>query len=170
MPEPASSAGGLTIAEVGELYRCVSPNLLRIVRCSVRAPAPVIEDACQLAWSRLLRNRDRVTRDKALSWLVTTALHEASRLVRRAGREISLETVIADDPGFGSSPDEIGPLAIAEARERLRSLNGLPQRQQLLLWLRGVGLSYDEIACRQGCTSRTVERQLRSARTSLRAA
>jgi RNA polymerase sigma factor (sigma-70 family) len=165
----ASPRHVLTVGELGELYRRVSPNLLRIVRAGVRAPDPVIEDACQLAWSRLVHHRERVQKEKAFSWLVTTALHEASKLVHQAERETSLEAVISEDAEFACSPRELAPLAVAEARERLRSLTRLPQRQQRLLWLRGVGLSYEEIAHSQGCTSRTVERQLRSARASLRA-
>ncbi len=159
---------GLSRGDVGELYRRFSGNLLRIVRCGVIAPEPVIEDACQYAWSRLLLDPHRVHGETARSWLATTALHEAWRLVGRAGREQSLESVIEDGADFPSPRPERDPLALAEARERLRTLTRLPQRQQRLLWLRGVGLSYDEIARRQGCTSRTVERQLRTARASLR--
>jgi RNA polymerase sigma factor (sigma-70 family) len=57
---------------------------------------------------------------------------------------------------------------VIEDRERLRSLAALPPRQQRVLWLYGAGLSYQEIARRQGCTSRTVERQLQNARAALR--
>lgn len=142
-------------------------RLLRIVRAAVRAPDPVVEDACQFAWSRLMHNRERIQRDTALAWLAATAMHEAVKLVRRAGRDLSLEAVGEDGSHVALAAGR-GPDAVAEARERLASLTSLTQRQQQLLWLRGLGLSYEEIARRHGCTSRAVERQLQRARTKLR--
>ncbi len=161
---------GLSIVEIGELYRRDSRRLLRIVRGCVRAPATVVEDACQVAWGRLLHNRQRVRREAALSWLTTTALHEAVRLAERTDRELSLESMLELGTDFSAPSNGHTLQARAEARERLRTLELLPQRQQRLLWLYGMGLSYAEIACRQGCSSRTVERQLRQARASLRSA
>jgi len=160
----------LTVAEIGELYRRYSRRLLRIVRGVVRAPSPVMEDACQVAWGRLVQYRRTVQRDRALGWLTTTALHEARRLAERSTRELSLEAMVEHGPEPCSTGDGHSPQACAEDRERLRALERLPQRQQRLMWLYGLGLSYEEIACSQGCTSRTVERQLRRARTSLRSA
>ena len=55
--------------DVGELYRALAKQLEQIVRVDVRAPDPVIEDACQFAWSRLVHHSDRVRRDAALTWL-----------------------------------------------------------------------------------------------------
>ena len=37
-----------------------------------------------------------------------------------------------------------------------------------MLWLQGIGLSYDDIAATTGCTNRTVERQLLRAKRTLR--
>jgi RNA polymerase sigma factor (sigma-70 family) len=134
----------------------------------VHAPDDVIEDACQFAWSRLVRHRTRVQRETVLSWLTATAVHEALKLVRRAGRELSLEAMI-EQAGELSPPSlNRAPHSMAEDRERLGSLTSLPQGQQRLLWLFGLGLSYEEIARRQGCTGRVVERQLHQARASLR--
>jgi RNA polymerase sigma factor (sigma-70 family) len=157
------------VSDVDELYRLFSRRLLRIVRSGVRAPDSLIEDACQFAWSRLVDNRARVHRDTALSWLITTAMREARKLVQRSGRDLSLEAVIDQGAELPGSRTDRSPQALAEARERLRSVTLLPARQQRLLWLYGVGLSYEEIARSQGCTSRTVERQLHSARATLRA-
>jgi RNA polymerase sigma factor (sigma-70 family) len=140
---------------------------LRIVRTGVVAPDPVIEDACQFAWSRLLHHRERVHRETALAWLVTTAQHEAAKLLRRAGRDVSLEMALERGLDVRPWPGDRSPHLVAEEHERLRSLASLPARQQRLLWLYGVGLSYEEIARSQGCTSRTVERQLNRARTTL---
>jgi RNA polymerase sigma factor (sigma-70 family) len=154
--------------EVAELYRALSKPLERVVRSDVHAPAFVIEDACQFAWARLVHHRGRVRRETAFSWLVKTALHEAFKLIRRADRELSLEAEI--EAGHDTADDRPGPLDLYERRERLGTLGSLSARQQRLLWLYGLGLTYTEIATRDGCTPRTVERQLQRARATLRAA
>lgn len=133
----------------------------------MRAPDPVIEDACQLAWSRLLHERELVEPERAAGWLITTALREALKSVRRAGYEASLETMIEDGIDFVSPCGDSSPEPVFERHERLGMLTSLSERQQRLLWLYGLGLTYEEIARRQGCTSRTVERQIQRARTTL---
>lgn len=154
-------------SDLGQLYRAYSKHLERIVRYGVRAPEPVIEDACQFAWLRLVHNQTRVRRETVLAWLVKTAVNEAFKLSARGGREGSF----GGDLAFLMEPDpRPGPPELYEQRERLGRLVSLPPRQQRLLWLRGLGLSYHEIAKRDGCTPRTVERQLQRARADLRAA
>jgi DNA-directed RNA polymerase specialized sigma24 family protein len=63
-----------------------------------------------------------------------------------------------------------GPDELVEQRERLATIHHLPERQQRLLWLQGLGLSYAEMADSTGCTNRTVERQLLRAKRALKAA
>ncbi|MGH2877566.1 MAG: RNA polymerase sigma factor [Solirubrobacteraceae bacterium] len=153
--------------EVAELYRRDSARLLRVVRQGVRAPEPLIEDACQVAWGRLLDRHDRIRRDTVTSWLVLTAVHEACRLMRRAGREVSLEELLDE---LGEAPNgAAGPSAdeIVDRRARLHALRSLPERQRRLVWLQGLGLSYAEMALQTGATVRTVERQLSRARRRL---
>ena len=86
-----TSASSDPVLDVDELYRALAGRLERIVRFDVRAPEPVVEDACQFAWSRLVDHCDRVRRETALSWLATTAVREAVRLIRRQARELSLD-------------------------------------------------------------------------------
>ena len=57
---------------------------------------------------------------------------------------------------------------LAEKRARLEAISELPGRQQRLVWLHGLGFSYDEIAAHTGDSSRTVERQLLRAKGRLR--
>ncbi len=157
-------------AELGELYRLLATRLERIVRRDVRAPDAVIEDACQFAWSGLVKHHERVRRDAALSWLATTAIREALRLLRRDGRDLSLEAAIevaGDALGQANLP---GPEELLDQLERRERIAALPVRQQRLLWLQGLGLSYDEMAAHERCTTRTVERQLLRAKGRLRAA
>ena len=155
------------LGDVGDLYRSLSGPLQRIVRGGVRAPEAVIEEACQCAWTRLVCHQHRVHRDTALGWLAKTASREAIRLARRAGRELPLDSAETAAATQRSMVDP-GPADVVDLRARLATVATLPVRQQRLLWLRGLGLSYDEIALRDGCTPRTVERQLNRARTALR--
>ena len=163
--QPTVSQGA---ADLGELYGQLSKRLERIVRRDVRAPDPVIEDACQFAWVTLVSHRDRVRQATTLPWLVKTAQHEAFKLVRRDGRDHSLEATL-EQAGDGTlrltAPD---PEERAVAHDRLRRLERLPARQQRLLWLQGFGLNYAEMAQHTGATTRTVERQLLRARQAVR--
>ena len=61
------------------------------------------------------------------------------------------------------------PHELVERRERLREVQRLPERQQRVVWLHAIGLSYAEIALTEGCTRRTVDRQLLRARQVLSA-
>jgi RNA polymerase sigma factor (sigma-70 family) len=152
------------------LYCALASPLERIVRAEVRACDAVIDDACQTAWIQLLGHADQVRARSVLSWLATTAIHEALRLLRRAGRDLSLELAFEEEPGLIARVAAPGPEETLELRERLESLRRLPERQQRMVWLHGIGLSYADIAVNTGCTMRTVERQLMRAKRTMRAA
>ena len=161
MINPDSSA---TAIDVGELYGLLARRLEQLVRLDVRAPDVVIEDACQTAWSRLLRYRDRVQRESVMSWLLRTAVREALKLSRRDRRELPLEATTEETiPRAQATPAQL-----IECRERLAELGRLPERQQRAVWLHAFGLNYGEIAMYEGCTARTVERQLLRARQAIR--
>ncbi len=156
------------ISAVAELYAARAERVRHLVRRGVHAPEPVIEDACQFAWSRLLHHRRRVRRHGAQAWLVTTATHEAVKLLRAQSRDVSLESVIESE---GERPPFVTPTAIDDLvahRDRLAAIGELPERQQRLVWLQGLGLSYAEIAAVSGESARTVERQLLRAKRGLR--
>jgi RNA polymerase sigma factor (sigma-70 family) len=173
-PRPRSSIHGApsatcTVDEIGELYARRSKQLEQIVRLSVRAPQPVVEDACQFAWSRLVHRRAQVRRDTALGWLAKTALHEAVKLIRRTQRDVSLDFEVEEEhEKLGLRAWAAAPPELLEQRERLGQIRALPDRQQRLLWLQLLGLSYAEIAVHERCTARTVERQLLRAKRRLR--
>ena len=155
------------VGDLDELYRLLAPQLRQIVRSQVRAAEPVIEDACQIAWSQLIRRADHVRRETVLSWLATTAVHEALKLLRRDRRELSLDAELerAGELPFASPAPE--PAEIVELRDRLASVERLPERQQRLLWMHAAGLTYVEMADSTGDTRRTVERQLLRAKGRL---
>ena len=153
--------------DVGAVYVSHAAKVRRLVRHYVRAPEPVIEDACQTAWTRLVRDPARVCPDTAVAWLVTTAIREAIRLIRRGSRELLLEDLL-DDAGELHQID--GPPAtedVVEHRLRLETLRLLPDRQQRFVWLQALGWSYAEIEELTGATPRTIDRQLLRARRTL---
>jgi RNA polymerase sigma factor (sigma-70 family) len=162
---PKAVAGEIDVAET---YRALSARLEQIVRFDVRAPEPVIEDACQFAWTRLIDHADRVRHEAVLSWLVKTAVHEAFKLIRRANRCLSLEAALENGGEGVLAAETPGPEQLLEQRERLGSIRELSERQQRFLWLHGLGLSYCEIAIHADCTERTVERQLLRAKQRMR--
>jgi DNA-directed RNA polymerase specialized sigma24 family protein len=138
----------------------------------VTAPEAVIEDACQVAWMRLVHHRARIHRETATCWDDRVAIREAFKLLRRGAREVSLD-VLADEAGEAGqagrfrlqSPDLLEELA--EKRARLASIGDLPARQQRLVWLQMCGFSYAEMAGETGDTCRTVQRQLLRAKHTL---
>jgi RNA polymerase sigma factor (sigma-70 family) len=155
------------LQEVAELYAARAERVRQQVRLGVVAPEPLIEDACQFAWSRLVHHRLRVRRRTAQAWLVRTAVHEALKLLRRQGRDVSLDGLVerAGEIAPGAAPPALDELVAHRAR--LDGIRALPVRQQRLLWLQALGLSYEEMASCTGDTRRTVERQLLRARRSL---
>jgi RNA polymerase sigma factor (sigma-70 family) len=153
--------------DVGAVYASSAAKVRRLVRRSVRVSEPVIEDACQTAWARLVRDRGLVEPDAAVAWLVTTAVREAIRLTRRAGRESFLEDLLdeageLDEPALDAAPEDL-----AGWRLRLDAVAHLPERQQRFVWLQALGWSYAEMAELTGATPRTIDRQLTRARRTL---
>ena len=161
-----AGAGSLGV-DVGAVYAGNAARVRRLVRGSVRAPEPVIEDACQTAWTRLVRDRGRVNADAAVAWLVTTAVREALRLTRRGAREVFLEELLdrageLEELAAGPALEEV-----VECRARIASLQELPERQQRFIWLQAMGWTYREMAEQTGATPRTIDRQLIRARRRL---
>jgi RNA polymerase sigma factor (sigma-70 family) len=164
--------------DVARLYVEEAISVRRIVRMSVTASPAVIEDSCQVAWTRLLIHRARLRRESARAWLVRVAIHEAIRSTQRERRERSLEALL--EQGGRSAPGETADAEggmtlstpaliedLVEQKNRLESIQALPERQRRLVWLQGLGLSYREMAGETGMTRRTVERQLIRAHSSL---
>jgi RNA polymerase sigma factor (sigma-70 family) len=153
--------------EVSALFTEQSLRIRRMVRAQARGSEQLVEDACQLAWLRLVQRRACVRRNAATAWLVRTAIHEAFRQMRRDARDVSLDAWRdeAAEPPVRRTPALIDELA--EQRARLEAIRSLPERQQRLVWLQALGLSYVEMAGETGASRRTVERQLTRARRTL---
>ncbi len=154
--------------DVEALYRSLGRRLEQIVRADVRAPETVIEDACQFAWGRLVHHAHRVRRECALAWLAQTARREAVKLVRRDGRDLSLDSALAVGAPMAGATLGPGPEEVFEQHQRLALIAALPERQQRVLWLHALGHTYAEIGLQTGYSLRTVERQLLRAKRSVR--
>jgi RNA polymerase sigma factor (sigma-70 family) len=164
----ATESAPIQAGEVAHLYVALSRRLRAVVRAVVPASESIVEDACQVAWFRLIRHRQHVGRDTALGWLSATAVHEARKLVARQLRDASLEEELAQRGEVRLGRGAPGSDELLEARERLHDLGGVTARQRRLLWLHAMGWSYAEIAQHEGCTLRTVQRQLLRAKRALR--
>jgi RNA polymerase sigma factor (sigma-70 family) len=158
--------------ELEQLCESLSGRLRQIVGCTVQVTDQVLDDACQVAWSRLLRRPGSIRQpEAALAWLARTASREAIKITRRAERELSWEALAERDGA--SRAIAVRPPSTEELvafRARLDEVRALPPRQQQLVWLQGLGLSYREMAGYTGATQRTVERQLMRAKRTLESA
>ena len=152
--------------DVEALYPGLSRTVERLVARSVDAPVAVVEDACQVAWIRLIRHAGRVRAANVVGWLVHTARNEVRHELRRRRRELSLEA-LSERRSVGADERQSQQL---DDRLQLMSVALLPERQQRIVWLQAAGLRYSEIAAITSDTPRTVERQLARGRARLRAA
>src|SRR4051794_12435227 len=150
--------------EIAAYFAANATALERTVARHVVASTSVIEDACSVAWSKLLRRPDIRLGSDGFWWLYRVAVREVWRLTSQARRECSLD--VGGEVDRLTVPDDVA--AIAERRQTLRALDELPDRQAQILVLHGCGFTYAEIARMTGATYRTVDRQLRRARERLR--
>ena len=154
-------------SSLADLYAELAPQLERIVNANVRASPPLLEEACQTAWTALVAERDSLTRGSELGWLATTATREALKLMRTQRRDLSLEQEQEEAGQLLELRFESGPERMVEMRERLAAVWRLPRRQQRLVMLQGFGYSYAEISAVTGDSCRTIDRQLVRARRKL---
>jgi RNA polymerase sigma factor (sigma-70 family) len=152
-------------ADIARIYRDLSAPLEQVVRRLVGDSDPVVEDACQFAWSRLIRHRARVREETAFGWLAQTAIHEAFKLSRRRARDLSLDYEL--EQGADPVSPEPEPWELLAQRELVAGVRKLAVRSQRFVWLHAIGLSYTEMAAHERCTIRTVDRQLSRARRRL---
>jgi DNA-directed RNA polymerase specialized sigma24 family protein len=163
--------------EVAHLYRWHHHDLRRAVASTVRAPRELIEDACQNAWTIMLRSQPR--RATWFAWLRVVAIHEAwqqcarSRNERPAGAFISPD---ASDIGAYEHPDPPAdtrdiPDQVADRiqhTQRLADLAAIKPNDRRTLYLRGLGYRYTEIMQITGASYTAVNRRITEGRRALR--
>ena len=144
-------------------------SLLRVARRYTSCPADA-EDAYQRALEIFVRNAGRLDPATAHKWLHTVVKHEALAVRAQGAKLVGVEEETALD-----ALDDGRHLASVEERsERFDDLTRAAEALQRLkpqevtaLWLKAEGLSYAEIAARQGWTYTKVNRCITEGRKSL---
>jgi RNA polymerase sigma factor (sigma-70 family) len=138
--------------------------------------ASVIEDACALAWEKLLSRPDiDLNRHEAFWWLYKVALREAWALGRRERRELPAGGLSGADDDMpepaASDADVLDVVADRVDRATVHEVLGQlhwRERRELLLYAHG--LSYEEIAQVTGTSYTAVNRWLARGKKALREA
>ena len=137
---PAAASRG----EAAELYRRHHRNLHRAVSDAVNAPRELIEDACQNAWTMLVRAKPTCV--STFVWLYGVATREAYQLREAERRHTHPHEVLAAGSCGALIADAFCIDDILEAREALDILASLSHREREDLTLVVAGFTYDEIA------------------------
>jgi DNA-directed RNA polymerase specialized sigma24 family protein len=150
----ATSDGRVASHDIAQLYRRHRRNLERAVAAAVRAPREVVEDACQNAWTIMLRSPPY--RDTWFAWLRVVAIRQAweqcarSRNERPAGAFITpyVNEIGADE--YPEPPDDAPdiPDQVAERIQhvhRFADLAEIKPTDRRTLYLIGLGYRYREI-------------------------
>ena len=167
-PEPVTATPPHSV-DVEHLYRLYQRKLQRAVAHAVTASPELIEDACQFAWTMLLRARSEP--GDVFAWLRLVAIRQAYALSRVERRALHLEALDTGDGWDAVIPDSASLDDTIEARWALRVLAELPQRQRQDLSLHVAGFSYREIAEMTGSRTFTnVNKHLVKARARVRLA
>src|SRR5215204_5355316 len=141
-PTPATMAP--RHGDEADLYRRHHHALLIAVSHAINGSDALIEDACQTAWTILLRRQPE--RASVFGWLYVVAIHEAYRLSAIERREVHLEDLAVEGDWETILAGRVTVEDQLEALEALRALAALPDRQRRDLSLRVAGFNYRETA------------------------
>ena len=155
---------------IATYYALEADELLRAVRRALTGPDAMIEDACSFAWCQLLSN-DQVELDNhAFGWLYCVAIREGYRLADKARRAppMGVRSDLVVDAIQGSDPAEASSRRVTHMQRAALVRQIAPRKRQLVL-LQAAGFTYVEISQITGDSIRTIDRQLRRARRTIRA-
>ncbi len=161
------------MAAVDSFYRVERATLEKTVARRVSgANRALIEDACQIAWTVLLRRPDIKLDERGLAWLACVATREAWKATR--AREISAGVCsLGDDREPVTGPSDPGcPLheRIADRerhKRRVTAFTRLKPAERQALAFQAMGYSYREIGELTGATYTAVNRRLSEGRARL---
>ena len=152
-----------------DLYERHHQALMIAVSHAINGSPQLIEDACQTAWTILVRRQP--DRASVFAWLYVVAIHEAYRLSAIERRELHLEDLAIEGDWETILAGRVTIEDQLEALEALRALAGLPNSQRRDLSLRVAGFTYREIAAMTGGRTYTnVNKHLVKARARIRRA
>jgi DNA-directed RNA polymerase specialized sigma24 family protein len=136
-----------------ELYHRHHNTLVLAISTAVDASAELIEDACQTAWTILLRRQPN--RATVAGWLYIVALRETYRLAGIERRELHIADLSPDIAWDNQTIERVSLDDQLEARDALRALAQLPNPQRRDLTLLVAGYSHRDIAHMTGGRTRT---------------
>ncbi len=167
--DPPTTSTAPRRRDEADLYERHHQALLIAVSHAINGSGALIEDACQTAWTILLRRQP--DRASVFAWLYVVAIHEAYRLSAIERRELHLEDLAIEGDWDTILAGRVTVEDQLEALEALRALAALPDRQRQDLSLRVAGFTYREIAAMTGGRTFTnVNKHLVKARTAIRRA
>ena len=151
------------LAALDRLYHSLAPGLLRWLRARVADP-DVATDLLAETFAQVVCSIERYRGEgdeSAVGWVWGIARNLLRRYYRRQRVETAARQrlgVTAAEP-VTAGPDEAPDASVgAELRA---ALDGLPTRTRESVWLRVVDdLPYEEIACRQGCSTTAVRQRV----------
>ena len=164
--------------QIAAFYAHCADRVRRAVAANAVASEDTIDDACQTAWTVLMRRADITLNERGIAWLTTVAIREAWRLSSTA-RELPVGTFQGDPRGHDDSdlPEpadtltagtEEQALARLQHAERIADLQTLKPRERRDLYLFAIGYRYSEIAQATRSTYTAVNRRLTEGRAHLR--
>lgn len=150
------------------LYEAKAAELRVAVRRAVcRLPDDLIEEACAHAWCQLVDCEKVAAEEASFNWLYVVAIRHGYRLGNRTSREPAVG--LPEDMPALTAPDVWSNVERNLDRlQRRELLAQVPERKRRLAILQAAGFSYQEMARMTGDSLRTVERQLLSAKRTIR--
>lgn len=155
--------------DIAGLYAAERGRLKRLVRCMVRSRTTA-EDLVQQAFVKLIDNADRGNVSDIPGYLATTARNLALNHIRDVARRSEVELQEADLHAIADArpSPEMATIYRCELRRVLQAVAALsPRKRDAFVLPKFDGLTYDEIAARQGVSRATVISQIVSALADL---
>lgn len=162
MPDPTTPQPRWLHGDEATLFRSYDAALRIAVRAAVAGPDVHVDDACSHAWLQLMRHQP--ARDQIFAWLKVVAIRHAWRLNRTEDRDLHLDA----RPAWIDWMFPVDDDARLRAREALRAVADLPDRQRDYITRQAAGHTYNEIATTTGATRTNVNKHLVKARRHLR--
>ena len=172
----ASSNRQVATHDIAQLYRQHHRRLQRVVAATVRAPQDVVEDACQNAWTIMLRTQPR--QETWFAWLRVVAIHQAWEQSTRMNHEMPAGAFISPDPNELDAREHPEPAADTrdipdqvadriQLAQRLADLAAIKPNDRRALCLKGLGYRYREIMQITGASYTAVNRRITEGRRAL---
>lgn len=151
--------------QVGAFFLTHASRVRIAVAGHARGSDDIVDDACAIAWSKLVRRSDVTLDARGLSWLTTVAIHEAWRLHRTAASEMPVgafqgDSRLDEDEEWYEPRDWMSVGTEDRALDRiqheadLQAFATLKLREKQALCLQALGFSYNEIGALMGSLTR----------------